>query len=403
MQKLCVRRLGGERGSDRSAWILVRVSWLPALRVRDSPDLWASKSGAREFSVGADGERCGWEEFEMKLRGQGPFYVLGRIRSVWGRAEEPMRRYFCHKGYEGDRDHEHENVLSFRRNHMLACFGNKPGRGSRVGLSGWNHCFGEQERSASFFGGLAVGSAATVEQDELGSVAKRGRHSSDPAPSGSPAACQLPCLLFPSRCSAKGMVRREKEGAVLSFFLKIPSMFDSLFLPPFSIPLPVSLTDVVPRLARCARCCSRVLGVCNQPRFPLWLSEGSRRELGGLARIVSCSCPLPHHIDVTDVTQCARRVGVPSVSVGLDLRLPMRRFFSFYRGSYITLVYNAEIPNSNLLMRSFCIRVPFYRGVYLFFLAPPFWSSYLPHSFRKMGDSDDTWVVLALDNPQPFR
>ena len=73
-----------------------------------------------------------------------------RIRRMRDRAEEPKRRYFGHEGYEGDRDHEHENILSFRRNHMLVCFGNKPGRGSRVGLSGWNRCSGEQERSARF-------------------------------------------------------------------------------------------------------------------------------------------------------------------------------------------------------------------------------------------------------------
>lgn len=83
---------------------------------------------------------------------------------------------------------------------------------------------------------------------------------------------------------------RQRESSFGSS-IKTPAMFGSLLrcpsLPPHSPLLPPVSADVAPRCFRRSRRNSPLIGIRDQPRFPLWIPKGSGREFGWLARIVS--------------------------------------------------------------------------------------------------------------------
>jgi hypothetical protein len=85
-----------------------------------------------------------------------------------------------------------------------------------------------------------------------------------------------------------------RGGSIFSHKCNVQFSLPLSLVPLFPPTILSSLTEnVVPRSLRCTRCYSRIFGIRNLARLPLWLSEGSGREFGWLACIVSCRCPPP--------------------------------------------------------------------------------------------------------------
>ena len=153
-----------------------------------------------------------------------------------------------------------EIILSFHRNHMLDCVGNKAGRGPRVGFSGWDRFCGEREGSLGF--GCWLGRLPRGAKRTGTCLGERGGLASNRAPSAIRFARCLSASLpsFSVTLFGKGKwfaARRKPEVLFFSHkYLQCSTLFPSPSLP---VLLPPGSTD---------RCCS----VARSLLSPLLLS-----------------------------------------------------------------------------------------------------------------------------------